>query len=83
MALALIGQPSVLLLDEPTAGMDATAIRRTLQLIKASKCGVVFTSHSLAQCEAVCDRVVLLNAGRKFVDAEVATLCNGWVKRNY
>jgi len=68
VALALIGNPSVLLLDEPTSGMDPHAqqflwgaIREIVQLPGRS---VIFTSHSMHECELLCDRLAIMVNGQ-------------------
>ena len=67
LALALAGDPEVLLLDEPTAGMDPAARRDTRSLI-ASLRGegrtILLTTHDLADVEALADRVAILHHGR-------------------
>jgi ABC-2 type transport system ATP-binding protein len=67
LALALVGDPEVLILDEPTAGMDPAARRDTRALI-ASLRGegrtILLTTHDLADVEALADRVAILHRGR-------------------
>ncbi|KAF4677394.1 (ABC) transporter [Perkinsus chesapeaki] len=72
MAIALTGSPSVVLLDEPTAGMDPIARQRVWDLIRnVSTSGEravvgridIVTSHNMEEAEAVCSRVVLLSRG--------------------
>ena len=67
LALALAGEPEVLILDEPTAGMDPAARRDTRALI-ASLRGegrtILLTTHDLADVEALADRVAVLHHGR-------------------
>ena len=69
-AQALIGNPRVLILDEPTAGLDPSQIRETRKLIKDfGRDGVVvMSSHILQEARAVCDRIILLNKGRVVAD---------------
>lgn len=67
LAMALSGDPDLLLLDEPTSGLDPTGIQRLQQIIReASKAGVTvfFSSHVLGHVEAVCDRVGIMRNGR-------------------
>lgn len=66
-AIALIGDPSVICLDEPTSGMDAKARRLLwndiLSLIKENRI-VILTSHSMEECEALCTRLVIMVNGQ-------------------
>ena len=67
LAMALIGRPELLFLDEPTAGMDPQARRDTWELIRrlrADGVSVVLTTHYLAEAEELADNVVVLHAGR-------------------
>ncbi len=68
LAQALVHDPEILLLDEPTAGVDPLGVSEMLALIRAlKKAGktIVLTSHQLDQVAAVCDRIVILAAGRR------------------
>uniref|UniRef100_A0A4W3JP09 ABC transporter domain-containing protein n=1 Tax=Callorhinchus milii TaxID=7868 RepID=A0A4W3JP09_CALMI len=66
-ALALIGGPPVIFLDEPTTGMDPKARRflwnSILSIIKEGR-SVVLTSHSMEECEALCTRMAIMVNGR-------------------
>lgn len=68
IACALIGDPEIVILDEPTNGMDPPGIRdvRTLLRELAEKDGrsVIFSSHLLAEVEQACDRIAVLDRGR-------------------
>ena len=66
LALALIGRPEVLFLDEPTAGMDPRARATTWEIIQAlSERGVtiVLTTHNLAEAETLCGRIAIIDRG--------------------
>lgn len=65
-AQALIGNPPVLILDEPTVGLDPNQIIEIRALIKAlgKHHTVILSSHILPEIEAVCDRIVIINNGQ-------------------
>lgn len=66
VGLALIGRPDVLMLDEPTAGVDPKARRLiwdALSAVRAQGTALVLTSHSMEECEALCTRVGIMVAG--------------------
>jgi ABC-2 type transport system ATP-binding protein len=66
LAMALAGDPDLLILDEPTTGLDPNGARRMRELIEAERdrgATVFFSSHILAQVDAVCDRVGILTNG--------------------
>jgi len=68
LAGALVGDPEVLMLDEPTAGVDPAGSREIRDLIlelKERGKTVIFSSHLLEQVEDVADRVIILHRGRK------------------
>ncbi len=67
LALALIGRPSLVFLDEPTAGMDPHARATTWELIRTLRADgvtVVLTTHAMDEAEQLCDRVGIIDGGR-------------------
>ena len=66
VAIALIGEPAVVLLDEPSTGMDPEARRFMWDVISASTRGrtIVLTSHSMEECEALCNRIGIMVGGQ-------------------
>ncbi|XP_048179909.1 ATP-binding cassette sub-family A member 10-like isoform X1 [Corvus hawaiiensis] len=68
VALSVLGNPAVLLLDEPSTGMDPNGQRRVWKTIrdalKTKESGAVLTTHYMEEAEAVCDRVAILVAGQ-------------------
>ncbi len=76
LAQALIHDPEVLILDEPTSGLDPNQIVEIRELIK--KIGrektVILSSHILAEVEATCDRIMIINKGKIVADGTSANL---------
>jgi ABC-2 type transport system ATP-binding protein len=66
IAQALIGQPRVLILDEPTAGLDPEQVAEMRRLIRdlRGERTVILSTHILSEVEATCDRVMIINRGR-------------------
>jgi len=66
LAQALLGNPEVLLLDEPTAGLDPGQIQETREMIRAfgRDHAVLFSTHILAEVTLICRRVAIINHGR-------------------
>lgn len=78
LAKAMLNDPHLLLLDEPTASLDpATAqdIRRKIRgMATHGACGVLWTSHNMYEVEDVCDRVLFLSRGRILLEGDPRTL---------
>ena len=76
LAQALIHNPEVLILDEPTSGLDPNQIVEIRELIK--KIGrektVILSSHILAEVEATCDRILIINKGKIVADGTAREL---------
>jgi ABC-2 type transport system ATP-binding protein len=76
LAQALIHDPKVLILDEPTSGLDPNQIVEIRELIK--KIGrektVILSSHILAEVEATCDRILIINKGKIVADGTSSDL---------
>jgi ABC-2 type transport system ATP-binding protein len=66
IAQALVGQPRVLILDEPTAGLDPEQVAEMRRLIRGlrGESTVILSTHILSEVEATCDRVIIINRGR-------------------
>jgi ABC-2 type transport system ATP-binding protein len=80
LAIALVGEPEVLILDEPTAGMDPEARRATRDLIGSLRDDgrtILLTTHDLADAEHLADRVAILHRGRIVADGSPEELTMG------
>jgi ABC-2 type transport system ATP-binding protein len=82
LAQAIVHDPPVLILDEPTIGLDPLQVREIRGLIAdlaapakgEQQQTVILSTHILAEVEAICRRVILISEGRKAVDAPLADL---------
>jgi len=76
LADALIADPPLLILDEPTAGLDPVQIRETLHTIRelAGSHTVLLSTHILPEVEASCDRVIIINRGTLHWDGKLSEL---------
>jgi len=76
LAQALIGNPEVLVLDEPTVGLDPKQIIEIRNLIKklGKKHTIILSSHILPEIQAVCDKVVVINQGKLVADDTTTNL---------
>ncbi len=84
LATALVGDPEVLVLDEPSSGLDPEGMAEMRELIRAeAEAGttVFFSSHILSEVEAVCDRVAILSGGSLSVVGSLDELRAGTVTR--
>ncbi|XP_033219462.1 retinal-specific phospholipid-transporting ATPase ABCA4-like isoform X2 [Belonocnema kinseyi] len=67
IAIALIGNPNLVLLDEPTTGVDPAARRSLWHVIKSCQLAgqsIILTSHSMEECEVLCNRLVIMVRGQ-------------------
>jgi ABC-2 type transport system ATP-binding protein len=78
LACALVHEPLLLLLDEPTVGLDIEsrdAIFASLRQLCAAGTAAVFTTHHLEEAERLCDRVGIMDRGRLVAEGTVGELC--------
>jgi ABC-2 type transport system ATP-binding protein len=66
IAQAILHRPRLVILDEPTEGLDPLQMRETRALIRelSRECGIILSSHLLSEVQAVCDRALVLHQGR-------------------
>jgi len=76
VAQAILHKPTVLILDEPTNGLDPSQIQHMRTLIRelAEGATLIISTHILQEVEATCDRVLIMRAGRLALDSDLAVL---------
>jgi ABC-2 type transport system ATP-binding protein len=78
LAKAMLNDPHLLLLDEPTASLDPATAQdiwaKIREFANQWHCGVLWTSHNMYEVEDVCDRVLLLSRGRILLEGDPKTL---------
>ena len=76
IAAAIIGGPDVLIFDEPTVGLDPKQIIEIRSLLRAlsKERTIILSTHILSEVQAVCDRIVVINAGKIIADEKTAKL---------
>lgn len=77
LGAALIGNPKLLILDEPTAGLDPIGIREVRQLLESLKnqgMTIFLNSHLLSEVEKICDNAAIINRGRLLVKESISAL---------
>jgi len=76
LAAALIHSPEVLILDEPTTGLDPNQIVEIRDVIRnyGKDRTVLFSSHILQEVEAICDRVIIINQGKIIADSNLVNM---------
>lgn len=78
LAQALIHDPDILILDEPTTGLDPNQLEEIRQLIReiSKEKTVMLSSHIMQEVEAVCNRVIIINKGKIVADGSIAEVKN-------
>ncbi|MGW2477541.1 ABC transporter ATP-binding protein [Streptomyces sp. NPDC001665] len=80
LAMAVVGRPELVFLDEPTAGLDPQARRSTWDLVRelrADGVSVVLTTHFMDEAEELADEVAVIDAGRIVAQGSPEALCRG------
>jgi ABC-2 type transport system ATP-binding protein len=85
LAQALIHDPQVIILDEPTTGLDPNQILEIRELIKqvSKNKTVIFSTHIMQEVQALCSRVVIINKGKIVADKAVAELKSDHLTEKY
>jgi len=86
LAQALIHEPEVLVLDEPTIGLDPAQIIEIRELIRslATERTVVLSTHILPEVAQICQKVVIINAGRVVLESDIASVtAEGTLEEEY
>lgn len=83
---AVLNDPSVLLLDEPTASLDPSAAQMVREIIRKyvdkTQAGILWTSHNMQEVSAVCDRVLFLSHGKIILEGDPKTLPGKYGKKD-
>lgn len=77
LAMALVGEPELLVLDEPFTGLDPHGVRTVREIVHEEndrRAAVFFSSHVLGQVELVCDRIGILDEGRLVAEGSIDEL---------
>jgi ABC-2 type transport system ATP-binding protein len=84
LAQALIHDPKVLILDEPTTGLDPNQLEDIRSLIRSisREKTVILSSHIMQEVEAVCNRVVIINKGKIVADGSISEVKSGQLQKN-
>ena len=79
IAQALLGSPSIIILDEPTVGLDPAQVIEIRRLIRqlGKSHTVILSSHILSEVQAVCTRVLILSHGQLAASGDLASLTAG------
>ena len=80
VAQAIINDPKILVLDEPTNGLDPSqveAMRSMIKTLSNNDTAVILSTHVLQEVEAICDRAIIIGKGKKLLDAPLASLQPG------
>ncbi|WP_338675808.1 ABC transporter ATP-binding protein [Streptomyces sp. SCSIO 30461] len=80
LAMAVVGRPELVFLDEPTAGLDPQARRATWELVRELRSDgvtVVLTTHFMDEAQELCDDIAIIDAGRVVAQGSPEQLCRG------
>ncbi|MBA7704495.1 Vitamin B12 import ATP-binding protein BtuD [subsurface metagenome] len=76
LAQAVVAKPKVVILDEPTIGLDPAQIKETRQMIRdlAENCTVLLSTHILSEVEQIGSRVLIISSGKLLADDSLSNL---------
>ena len=76
LAQAVVAKPRVVILDEPTIGLDPTQIKETRRMIRslAENCTILLSTHILSEVEQICSRVLIISSGKLLADDSLSNL---------
>ncbi len=83
VAVAMLGDPDLLILDEPTSGMDASGaanIRDLFNELKKSGKTIMLSSHLLFEVQSICDNVTIINAGKTIIEGATEDIISNHTK---
>jgi len=79
LAAALLGSPEILILDEPTVGLDPNQVIEIRKLIKnlAQQKTIIFSTHILSEVKALCKKIIIIDKGRVVAEGDLKKLTKG------
>lgn len=80
LAIALLNKPRILLLDEPTTGLDPSSRREMWEILrnlKSNDTAMILTTHYMEEAEQLCERIVMMNKGRVLMQGKLTDLLKG------
>ncbi|MCL2356298.1 MAG: ABC transporter ATP-binding protein [Defluviitaleaceae bacterium] len=83
LAQAMVGEPKVIIMDEPTIGLDPKQIIEMRDVIKSLNTTVILSSHIMQEVSAVCDRVMIINQGKIIADGKADSLSDNLRKSGF
>lgn len=81
IGVALLHEPSLIVMDEPTAGLDVDArnqILETVITLKNQGAGIIYAGHNMEEMERICDKICMIDRGRCVLSGDMETLLKGY-----
>ena len=85
VAKAMVHNPPLLILDEPTAGVDVelrSKLWNSIRNLNKKGVTIILTTHYLKEAEILCDRIAVINNGKVIACDKKKSLCNFWTRKN-